>query len=659
MIIPITDNRGYHTREHTPLQRPITDNNHTDSHRPTADQRNAHMGGDTQSPDTADTGQPGGTDHFTPAEALQYGQDWDWDNQEEVLDHQSVTILQEASPEQMNSLEEKHPEIRLNKQVRAQGYPNRWGARIPIKPNWNLQLFENLLQGYTDIEIIEWMKYGWPIGRLPTLQPPDITFKNHKGATDYPEALDKYVVKESSHNAIIGPLEHIPFTEHLGISPLSTRPKKDSDDRRIILDLSFPPGRSVNDGMIKDNYLGFITELTFPKTDQFAHRIYILGKGALMFKIDLHRYFRQLDLDPGDYSLIGYIIQNKLYFDKMVPMGVRTGPYIAQRVSSAITWIVQQVQYFLLNYVDDFVGAELQAKAWEAYHFLTKLLRDLSVQTSPEKIVPPTTRLEFLGTTFDSIKMTMEIPTTKLKEIKLELQRWSQLTCATRKEIESLVGKLQFAARCVRPGRIFLSRIINWLRETTRKGKFPIPQEAREDINWWHRFIDQYNGISILWLETTPQPDHLMATDANLTGFGGISDQEYFKGQFPRHLKGCNIAILELWAVMVAVKTWAKKFQGKYFWIHVDNEAVATILNTGASRLQELQAILRKIAYIAATHQFVIKAKHIEGVTNRIPDWLSRWKDPAARKKFNRYAREKSLKRLKIEQEIFFETKYW
>ena len=40
-----------------------------------------------------------------------------------------------------------------------------------------------------------------------------------------------------------------------------------------------------------------------------------------MFKIDLSRYFRQIPLDPGHYSLIGYIIDGKVYFDKVLPMG--------------------------------------------------------------------------------------------------------------------------------------------------------------------------------------------------------------------------------------------------------------------------------------------------------------------------------------------------
>jgi hypothetical protein len=32
------------------------------------------------------------------------------------------------------------------------------------------------------------------------------------------------------------------------------------------------------------------------------------------------------------------------------------------------------------------------------------------------------------------------------------------------KELQSLLGKLHFIAGCVRPGRIFVSRLLNWLR---------------------------------------------------------------------------------------------------------------------------------------------------------------------------------------------------
>ena len=292
------------------------------------------------------------------------------------------------------------PDIQKHQEVLSKGYPNRWGARIRVESTWNIELFSSLLADYEDREVVEWLKYGWPTGRLPTLQPPTLNKKNHKGATDYPEQMKKYISKEAKYKAIMGPYKKIPFKQNIGISRLSSRPKKDSLDRRIILDLSFPPGNSVNDGIPKDTYLGFQAKLTFLKTDELALRIYQLRKGCYMFKIDPSRYFRQIPLDPGDYSLIGYIIDGEIYFDKVLPMGMRSAPFIAQRITNAISYIHQTLKYFILNYVDDFVGAEEKVNIWKAYRALENLLQSLRVETSKDKIVPPATRLEFLGITF-------------------------------------------------------------------------------------------------------------------------------------------------------------------------------------------------------------------------------------------------------------------
>ena len=199
-------------------------------------------------------------------------------------------------------------DIKLHQEVLDKGYPNRWGARRPVKAKWNLDKFEELLHDYEDKEVVEWLRYGWPTGRLPTLPDPAISNMNHKGATNHPQALDKYNKKELAHEAVMGPYSRIPFRKKVGVSPLSTRSKKGSKDRCIILDLSFPIGMAINDGILKDDYMELPAKLHFPRVDDFAIRIYTLGKGCMMFKIDLSRYFRQLPLDPGDYSLIGYII---------------------------------------------------------------------------------------------------------------------------------------------------------------------------------------------------------------------------------------------------------------------------------------------------------------------------------------------------------------
>ena len=203
-----------------------------------------------------------------------------------------------------------------------------------------------------------------------------------------------------------------------------------------------------------------------------------------------------------------------------------------------------------------------------------------------------------------------------MDDIRKELKGWLLKTQASRREVESLLGKLQFMAKCIKAGRIFLSRLIQWIRNMNRVDKYAIPLEVRKDIAWWGRCASTFNGVSILWLHKEPEIDKIIATDACLVGLGGMCGQQYYRTKFPTHLRNRNIAHLEIIAVIVALKVWAHRWAGSYFWIHVDNEAVASVLNTGASRETALQDVLREIALIAAKNQFVIKAKHISGISN-------------------------------------------
>ena len=86
---------------------------------------------------------------------------------------------------------------------------------------------------------------------------------------------------------------------------------------------------------------------------------------------------------------------------------------------------------------------------------------------------------------------------------------------------------------------------------------------------------------------------------------------------------------------------------------------MASVLNSGASRNTELQNTLREIALIAAQHQFIIKARHIAGISNRIPDWLSRWHEPEAHREFREYAKDSSLRHIRAPTNLLqFEHKW-
>ena len=125
-----------------------------------------------------------------------------------------------------------------------------------------------------------------------------------------------------------------------------------------------------------------------------------------------------------------------------------------------------------------------------------------------------------------------------MQDIMKEIGGWLTKTSAKRREVESLIGKLQFLAKCIKAGRIFLSRLIQWIRGMQRNKEYTIPLEARKDIAWWGRCAQQFNGISLIWLHKEPAVDTILATDACLTGYGGTYKNQYFRGKFPLELQG-------------------------------------------------------------------------------------------------------------------------
>ena len=81
---------------------------------------------------------------------------------------------------------------------------------------------------------------------------------NHSSAVDYPSDVDAYIKEETEFNAILGPFHQNPIKGG-HCSPFMTRHKPNSDRHRVIIDLSWPQGVSVNSGINKNTYLDSLT----------------------------------------------------------------------------------------------------------------------------------------------------------------------------------------------------------------------------------------------------------------------------------------------------------------------------------------------------------------------------------------------------------------
>ena len=508
------------------------------------------------------------------------------------------------------------------------GKLNSNGLMIPLKSCWNIQLLKSLATSDYDNKVIHYLTYGWPINRQtgPVCQ----SYYNHPSANRYPTAIRQYLCTELSLGTLLGPFATSPFPMGVtGISPMSTTPKKDSDKRRIIVDLSWPvDGDSVNSRIPKDLFMGTPAKLRYPTVDDLCKRAFQLGAGKIFgYKKDMSRAFKQLPLDALCWSMMGIYWAGALFFDKSAVMGCRSAPFACQSTTNLIRHFMENLSYILFNYIDDFMGIELKNRAWEAYNTLGHLLRDLGAHEAENKAVPPCEEIEFLGIWFNLKTLIMTLPKAKLTDTKALIRRWLGKETCTKNQLEKLIGKLQFAATCIRPGRVFIIRLYQALKDIPPDEQVPVPPEVQKDILWWEKFLEIHNGKSIMWMNQKLEADTVLATDASKTGLGGVFGSRYFKSKIPQWWVGTQLEIanLELWALIIALKLWCAELKGTKFVVACDNESVVMVLNSGYSRNMWLQRGMREVAFLLATNDCEMHVVHVKGKLNTIPDLLSRF----------------------------------
>jgi hypothetical protein len=173
-----------------------------------------------------------------------------------------------------------------HKAINSSGLPNFLGVRIPVKTKLKIANWRSLLSHYNDYTICDFLEFGFPVGYSSDSLPHPSGI-NHKGGLNYADHVDEFISKEVSLGAALGPFNSNPLFLPLQLSALNTVEKHDSMERRIILDLSFPEGSSVNAGIVKGEYLGKLWDLTYPTIGDFSAMIQAKGKNCLLYKRDL------------------------------------------------------------------------------------------------------------------------------------------------------------------------------------------------------------------------------------------------------------------------------------------------------------------------------------------------------------------------------------
>ena len=132
------------------------------------------------------------------------------------------------------------------------------------------------------------------------------------------------------------------------------------------------------------------------------------------------------------------------------------------------------------------------------------------------------------------------------------------------KELQSLIGILQFACRIIAPGRTFLRRMISLTSGIKQPYHFVrLNTDFYKDLSMWEVFLTNWNGISLfLKSEQTPSPSLQLFTDAaGSIGFGGYLAGQWFHShwlpeQEINKTTSISITWQELYPIYLACSLW-------------------------------------------------------------------------------------------------------
>ena len=440
--------------------------------------------------------------------------------------------------------------------------------------------------------------------------------------------------KEIQLGRMLGPFTCL-LISTLRVSPIGLVLKSDGISWRLISHLSYPPGNSVNDYIPEE-----FTTVNYTSFDSILDKIYDVGRGANLGKIDIKSAFRLLIVNPADFDLLGIRFNGKFYIDKCLPMGCAVSCNLFEKFATFVQWVIESRAglHTLDHYLDDFIfiGSEWSNDCSLLMETFMNVSNELGIPIAEDKTVGPTKVLTFLGFVIDTVLMMVLVPLEKLEKIRSILESMLHKKKVSIKELESLSGLLSYCSRAIPSSRAFIRRFYDLMASVKIKKPYylvRVTAEVKEDILMWLQFLDNFNGQCFF-------PERLWTNNETLQLFTDSSGNPdlgcgaYFEGhwaqlRWPESWRNLpmmkNVTLLELVPVVLALYIWAVHLKNKKILFRIDNNALDSVINKRTSKDKQIMKLIRPLVLVTMLHNIQFKASHIEGIQNDTADALSRF----------------------------------
>jgi hypothetical protein len=229
--------------------------------------------------------------------------------------------------------------------------------------------------------------------------------------------------------------------------------------------------------------------------------------------------------------------------------------------------------------------------------------------------------------------MQLRLPQDKLDDLKAKIAALRRRRKVSLRELQSLLGSLDFACRAVVPGRPFLRRLIDLTAGLSKPHHMiRLTVEARRDLAAWYVFLHSFNGRCLcLPSKWSSSEDVHLESDASGFAYATVLGSRWLQGEFPRAWTEVNIAIKELLPIVLAVRKWGVTLANSRILFLTDNESIVHVINKQSSRDKLIMVLVRQLVVSAMSYNIQFRAQHIRGKLNVVPDLLSRLQEAKAK----------------------------
>ena len=365
------------------------------------------------------------------------------------------------------------------------------------------------------------------------------------------------------------------------------------------------------------------------KMDSMKTVLSLVQKGDYAFSLDLADAYLYLPIFPKHRKFLRFCVNQQVYQFRVMAFGPKVAPRTFTKCVTVVAAFLRQQSLKLSVYLDDWLGLNATKRGLlQDREKLLNLLIDLGFIINVKKSqLVPTQTITYIGGLFH-LQEGIVCPTQeRIDKIALAVKNILFKKVATAREFLHLLGLLascveivQFARLHMRPIQLYLLHF--WKPSSRDLGfKVPIQSHLIPHLKWWLVTANISQGKPF----QQPLSAVTLQTDASMFAWGACLGKEMVQGTWSPEERKLHINCLEMEAVYKAFLHFLPLITNQSVLVRSDNTTVVQYLNKqGGTRSTYLCMQTWKIWQVAIKANIWLKAAHIAGRLNVLPDQLSR-----------------------------------